>query len=68
MSGSAEMDPAEGEGLTAAADLAGEFASVLTNADGNLFVETYNQLNAYFATIPVTCPRKTRPVEAGILS
>jgi type IV secretion/conjugal transfer VirB4 family ATPase len=32
--------------------LAGEFASVFTNADGNLFVETYNQLNAYFATIP----------------
>jgi type IV secretion system protein TrbE len=32
--------------------LAGEFASVFTNADGNLFVETYNQLNAYFATVP----------------
>jgi type IV secretion system protein VirB4 len=32
--------------------LAGEFASVFTNADGSLFVETYNQLNAYFATIP----------------
>jgi type IV secretion system protein TrbE len=32
--------------------LIGEFASVFTNADGNLFVETYNQLNAYFATIP----------------
>lgn len=32
--------------------LVGEFASVFTNADGNLFVETYNQLNAYFATIP----------------
>jgi type IV secretion system protein TrbE len=32
--------------------LAGEFASVFTNADGNLFVESYNQLNAYFATIP----------------
>jgi type IV secretion system protein VirB4 len=30
----------------------GEFASVFTNADGNLFVETYNQLNAYFATVP----------------
>jgi type IV secretion system protein VirB4 len=32
--------------------LIGEFASVFTNADGNLFVETYNQLNAYFATMP----------------
>jgi type IV secretion system protein VirB4 len=32
--------------------LIGEFAGVFTNADGNLFVETYNQLNAYFATIP----------------
>jgi type IV secretion system protein TrbE len=33
-------------------ELIGEFASVFTNADGNLFVETYNQLNAYFATVP----------------
>src|ERR1700691_3533324 len=32
--------------------LIGEFASVFTNADGNLFVETYNQLNAYFAIVP----------------
>jgi type IV secretion system protein VirB4 len=31
--------------------LAGEFTGVFTNADGNLFVETYNQLNAYFATV-----------------
>ena len=30
----------------------GEFAGVFTNADGNLFTETYNQLNAYFATVP----------------
>jgi type IV secretion system protein VirB4 len=30
----------------------GEFTSVFTNADGNLFAETYNQLNAYFATVP----------------
>ena len=30
----------------------GEFAGVFTNGDGNLFVETYNQLNAYFATVP----------------
>ena len=32
--------------------LAGEFKAVFTNADGNLFAETYNQLNAYFAIIP----------------
>ena len=31
---------------------AGEFAGIFTNADGTLFVETYNQLNAYFATVP----------------
>jgi type IV secretory pathway VirB4 component len=30
----------------------GAFAGVFTNADGSLFVETYNQLNAYFATVP----------------
>lgn len=32
--------------------LAGEFQRVFTAADGSLFSETYNQLNAYFATIP----------------
>ena len=32
--------------------LVGEFAGVFTNADGNLYVETYNQLNALFATVP----------------
>jgi type IV secretion system protein VirB4 len=32
--------------------LAGEFTSVFTNADGNLFAETYNQLNAFFAVVP----------------
>jgi type IV secretion system protein TrbE len=32
--------------------LIGEFTGVFTNADGNLFAETYNQLNAYFATVP----------------
>jgi type IV secretion system protein TrbE len=32
--------------------LVGEFSSVFANADGSLFVETYNQLNAYFATVP----------------
>lgn len=30
----------------------GEFAGVFTNADGALFTETYNQLNAFFATVP----------------
>ena len=30
----------------------GEFAGVFTNADGSLFAETYNQLNAYFAIVP----------------
>jgi type IV secretory pathway VirB4 component len=32
--------------------VAGEFSGVFSNADGNLFAETYNQLNAYFATVP----------------
>jgi type IV secretion system protein TrbE len=32
--------------------LVGEFTSVFTNADGNLYAETYNQLNAYFAAVP----------------
>jgi len=32
--------------------LVAEFTGVFTNADGNLFAETYNQLNAYFATVP----------------
>lgn len=32
--------------------LVGEFAGVFTNADGALFAETYNQLNAYFAIVP----------------
>jgi type IV secretion/conjugal transfer VirB4 family ATPase len=30
----------------------GEFAGVFTNADGALYTETYNQLNAFFATVP----------------
>jgi type IV secretion/conjugal transfer VirB4 family ATPase len=30
----------------------GEFTSVFSNADGALFTETYNQLNALFATVP----------------
>ena len=32
--------------------MVGEFAGVFTNADGALFAETYNQLNAYFAIVP----------------
>jgi type IV secretion system protein VirB4 len=32
--------------------LGAEFTGIFTNADGNLFAETYNQLNAYFATVP----------------
>jgi len=32
--------------------LAGEFAGIFTTADGNLYAETYNQLNAYFAIVP----------------
>ena len=32
--------------------LGAEFTGIFTNADGNLFAETYNQLNAYFAIIP----------------
>jgi type IV secretion system protein VirB4 len=32
--------------------LGAEFAGIFTNADGSLFSETYNQLNAYFATLP----------------
>jgi hypothetical protein len=35
-------------------DHVAEFTGVFTNADGNLFVETYNQLNAYFATVRAT--------------
>jgi len=32
--------------------LGAQFTGLFTNADGNLFAETYNQLNAYFATVP----------------
>ena len=32
--------------------LGAEFAGIFTNADGSLFSETYNQLNAYFAIVP----------------
>ncbi|MGC2162255.1 MAG: DUF87 domain-containing protein [Silvibacterium sp.] len=41
-----------GQDRQALDSLVGEFAGVFTNADGSLFVETYNQLNAYFATVP----------------
>lgn len=37
--------------LQALDQLVGEFAGIFTNADGSLFVETYNQLNAYFAIV-----------------
>jgi type IV secretion system protein VirB4 len=30
----------------------GAFAGIFTNADGALFTETYNQLNAFFAIVP----------------
>ena len=30
----------------------GKFSGIFTNADGALFTETYNQLNAFFATVP----------------
>ncbi len=40
--------------------LVGEFSGIFTNADGNLFAETYNQLNAYFATVPGNYPQNLR--------
>jgi type IV secretory pathway VirB4 component len=41
-----------GRSKTELDQLVGEFTGVFTNADGNLFAETYNQLNAYFACVP----------------
>jgi type IV secretion system protein VirB4 len=41
-----------GRSRTELDQLVAEFTGVFTNADGNLFAETYNQLNAYFATLP----------------
>src|SRR5579863_5966945 len=41
-----------GQSRTQLDRLVAEFTGVFTNADGNLFAETYNQLNAYFATVP----------------
>lgn len=41
-----------GDSLAQLNQIAGEFQGVFTNADGSLFTETYNQLNAFFATVP----------------
>ncbi|HTC49045.1 MAG TPA: AAA family ATPase [Candidatus Aquilonibacter sp.] len=41
-----------GRSRTELDQLVAEFTGIFTNADGNLFAETYNQLNAYFAAIP----------------
>ncbi len=41
-----------GRSRTELDQLVAEFTGVFTNADGNLFAESYNQLNAYFATVP----------------
>ncbi len=41
-----------GQSRTELDQLVAQFTAVFTNADGNLFAETYNQLNAYFATVP----------------
>ncbi len=41
-----------GRSRTELDQLVGEFTGVFTNVDGNLSAETYNQLNAYFATVP----------------
>lgn len=41
-----------GQSRTELDPLVAEFTGIFTNADGNLFAETYNQLNAYFATVP----------------
>ena len=41
-----------GRSRTELDQLVAEFTGIFTNADGNLFAETYNQLNAYFATVP----------------
>lgn len=41
-----------GDSLAHLDQLAGEFQGVFTNADGSLFTETYNQLNAFFASVP----------------
>jgi type IV secretory pathway VirB4 component len=41
-----------GQSRTELDRLVAQFTAVFTNADGNLFAESYNQLNAYFATVP----------------
>ncbi len=40
--------------------LGAEFAGIFSNADGSLFSETYNQLNAFFATVPGNYPLNLR--------
>jgi type IV secretion/conjugal transfer VirB4 family ATPase len=40
----------------------GEFTGVFTNADGALFTETYNQLNALFATVPGNYAQNLRKI------
>jgi type IV secretion system protein VirB4 len=40
--------------------LGAEFSGIFTNADGSLFSETYNQLNAFFATVPGNYPLNLR--------
>ena len=40
--------------------LVGEFSGIFSNADGTLCVETYNQLNAYFAIVPGNYARNLR--------
>ncbi len=49
-----------GKDRNALDQLVGEFAGVFTNSDGSLFAETYNQLNAYFATVPGGYPFNLR--------
>jgi type IV secretory pathway VirB4 component len=49
-----------GQPWTELDQLVAEFIGVFTNADGNLFAETYNQLNAYFATLPGNCAMNLR--------
>ncbi len=43
----------------------GEFAAIFTNADGALFTETYNQLNAFFAAVPGNYAQNLRKLSAA---
>src|SRR6202041_738506 len=49
-----------GEARTRLDQVVAEFTGVFSNADGNLFAETYNQLNPYFATVPGNCALNLR--------